>query len=174
MQQRLETDFRTGVVRAWGASGLRDELAWSHACAYAGEEDEIDAAWRGKHGVVGQVPGTLRQTRRHAEPRRRAQFPRPSGAAEFCGLVGGLAAQCRTLYRVVRCRTLQYLEQFPVGKMGTGYATLWNAFKLITCGRSQTEKLTLYSGTATRLYISAEAGRICHAPSSFPRMGPYL
>src|SRR5260370_26653885 len=124
MQQRLETDFRTGVVRAWGASGLRDELAWSHACAYAGEKDEIHAAWRCKHGGVGHVPRTLRQTRRHAEPRRRAQFPRPSGAAEFCGLVGGLAAQCRTLYRGVRCRTLQYLEQFPVGKMGTGYPTL--------------------------------------------------
>jgi hypothetical protein len=44
--------------------------------------------------------------------------------------------------------------------MGTGYATLWSAFKRITGGCSQTEKLTLYSGAATRLYISPEAGRI--------------
>jgi L-fuconolactonase len=41
---------------------------------------------------------------------------------------------------------------FPVDKMGTGYPTLWNAFKLITAGCSQAEKLALYSGTAKRLY----------------------
>jgi hypothetical protein len=39
-----------------------------------------------------------------------------------------------------------------VDKMGTGYATLWNAFKRITGGCSPTEKLALYSGTARRLY----------------------
>jgi hypothetical protein len=48
----------------------------------------------GQHGRVGHMPERLRQTRRHAEPRRRAQFPRTSGAAEFCGLGGGLAALC--------------------------------------------------------------------------------
>jgi L-fuconolactonase len=106
----------------------------------------------------------------NAEPRRRAQFPRASGAAEFYGLVGGLAAQCRTLYRVVRCRTLQFLEQFTVGKMGTGYATLWSAFKRITGGCSQTEKLTLYSGAATRPHISPEAGRIAEPHYSSPRI----
>ena len=38
------------------------------------------------------MPERLCQTWRHAEPRRRAQFPRTTGAAEFCGLGGGLAA----------------------------------------------------------------------------------
>jgi L-fuconolactonase len=38
-----------------------------------------------------------------------------------------------------------------VDKIGTGYATLWNAFKRITAGCSQTEKLAFYSGTAKRL-----------------------
>jgi predicted TIM-barrel fold metal-dependent hydrolase len=37
-------------------------------------------------------------------------------------------------------------------KMGTGYATLWNAFKRITGGCSQAEKLALYNSTAKRLY----------------------
>jgi hypothetical protein len=36
--------------------------------------------------------------------------------------------------------------------MGTGYATLWNAFKRITAGCSHIDKLALYSGTAKRLY----------------------
>ena len=39
-----------------------------------------------------------------------------------------------------------------LGGMRTGYATLWNAFKRITAGCSQIEKLALYSGTAKRLY----------------------
>jgi hypothetical protein len=36
--------------------------------------------------------------------------------------------------------------------MGTGYATVWNAFKRITAVCSQVEKLALYSVTAKRLY----------------------
>ena len=35
--------------------------------------------------------------------------------AEFGGLGGGLATLCRTLYPVVRCRTLHVREQFPGG-----------------------------------------------------------
>jgi L-fuconolactonase len=36
--------------------------------------------------------------------------------------------------------------------MGTGYATLWNAFKRIAAGCSQTEKLARYSGAEKRFY----------------------
>jgi L-fuconolactonase len=52
-------------------------------------------------------------------------------------------------YSPQRCN---FESNFPVDKMGTGYATLWNAFKRITAGCSQTEKLAFYSGTAKRLY----------------------
>jgi hypothetical protein len=53
------------------------------------------------------------------------------------------------LFGAERCN---FESNFPVDKMGSGYATLWNAFKRITAGCSQTEKLALYSGTAKRLY----------------------
>jgi predicted TIM-barrel fold metal-dependent hydrolase len=43
-------------------------------------------------------------------------------------------------------------SNFPVDKMGTGYATLWNAFKRIASGASADEKLALFSGTARRAY----------------------
>ena len=52
-------------------------------------------------------------------------------------------------YSDERCN---FESNFPVDNMGTGYATLWNAFKRITAGCSQIEKLALYSGTAKRLY----------------------
>jgi predicted TIM-barrel fold metal-dependent hydrolase len=43
-------------------------------------------------------------------------------------------------------------SNFPVDKMGIGYAALWNAFKRITAGASAGEKAALFSGTARRAY----------------------
>jgi predicted TIM-barrel fold metal-dependent hydrolase len=43
-------------------------------------------------------------------------------------------------------------SNFPVEKMGTGYATLWNAFKRIASGASGEEKHCLFSRTARRIY----------------------
>jgi hypothetical protein len=51
-----------------------------------------------------------------------------------------------------KCNVCGFESNFPVDKMGTVYATLWNAFKRITAGCSRTEKLALYNGTAKRLY----------------------
>jgi hypothetical protein len=45
----------------------------------------------------------------------------------------------------------------PVEKVGTGYASLWNAFKRIAAGASADEKLTLFSGTARRVYRLRDA-----------------
>ena len=59
------------------------------------------------------------------------------------------SASKHTKLLMERCN---FERNFPVDKMGTGYATLWNAFKRITAGCSQIEKLALYSGTAKRLY----------------------
>jgi len=43
-------------------------------------------------------------------------------------------------------------SNFPVEKMGIGYRALWNAFKRIAAGASETEKADLFAGTARRLY----------------------
>ena len=43
-------------------------------------------------------------------------------------------------------------SNFPVDKMGIGYAALWNAFKRIAAGASADEKIALFSGTARRVY----------------------
>jgi L-fuconolactonase len=43
-------------------------------------------------------------------------------------------------------------SNFPVEKMGVGWATLWNAFKRIAAGASAEEKLALFSVTARRVY----------------------
>jgi predicted TIM-barrel fold metal-dependent hydrolase len=43
-------------------------------------------------------------------------------------------------------------SNFPVEKMGIGYAALWNALKRIAADASADEKTDLFSGTARRAY----------------------
>jgi len=43
-------------------------------------------------------------------------------------------------------------SNFPPDKQSGGYTELWNAFKRITRGMSESEKKSLYSGTAARVY----------------------
>ena len=56
---------------------------------------------------------------------------------------------CIGLFGAERCL---FESNFPVEKMGTGYATLWNAFKRIAAGASAEEKRALFAGTARRVY----------------------
>ncbi|MFG1791095.1 amidohydrolase family protein [Nocardia sp. NPDC049149] len=43
-------------------------------------------------------------------------------------------------------------SNFPVDKIGTGYLTLWNAFKRLATGGSDTELAAMFAGTACRTY----------------------
>ncbi len=43
-------------------------------------------------------------------------------------------------------------SNFPVEKMGTNYTTLWNSFKRVTSGASDSERRALFAGTASRIY----------------------
>jgi predicted TIM-barrel fold metal-dependent hydrolase len=43
-------------------------------------------------------------------------------------------------------------SNFPVDKVTSGYAVLWNAFKRLAAGASTAEKTALFSGTASRVY----------------------
>lgn len=56
---------------------------------------------------------------------------------------------CIELFGARRCA---FESNFPVDKMGIGYAALWNAFKRIAAGASADERSALFSGTARRVY----------------------
>ena len=60
-----------------------------------------------------------------------------------------LAKTCIERFGPARC---MFETNFPVEKMGIGYAALWNAFKRIAARASAEEKLALFSGTARRAY----------------------
>lgn len=56
---------------------------------------------------------------------------------------------CIEAFGAERCL---FESNFPVDKVSTGYAVLWNAFKRLAAGASEAEKTALFSGTASRVY----------------------
>ena len=56
---------------------------------------------------------------------------------------------CIELFGADRCIAE---SNFPVEKMGIGFAALFNALKRIASGCSQDEKAAIFAGTARRVY----------------------
>lgn len=119
---------------------------------YRNKRDEIFASWKdsmnelAKHSnVVVKLGGMLM---------RLAAFdylalPAPPSSTELAAYWRPYIETCIELFGANRC---MFESNFPVEKMGTGYATLWNAFKRIAEGASDSEKQALFNGTARRVY----------------------
>ena len=75
--------------------------------------------------------------------------PAPPSSAELAALWGPYIELCIERFGAHRC---MFESNFPVEKMGIGYAALWNAFKRIAARASADEKQALFSGTARRAY----------------------
>jgi len=56
---------------------------------------------------------------------------------------------CIEAFGANRC---MFESNFPVDKITSGYAVLWNAFKRLAAGATAGEKQALFSGTASRVY----------------------
>jgi predicted TIM-barrel fold metal-dependent hydrolase len=120
--------------------------------AYAGKKDEVHAAWRASMAELATCPNVsvkLGGMLNRGAALNFRELPEPPNSAAWATAWRPYVEPCIELFGAERC---SFESNFPVDKMGTGYATLWNAFKRVTAGWSQTEKLTLYSGTARRLY----------------------
>ncbi len=120
--------------------------------AYAGKKDEVHAAWRGNMAELATCPNVsvkLGGMLNRGAALNFRELPAPPNSAAWSAAWRPYVEPCIELFGAERCN---FESNFPVDKMGTGYATLWNAFKRITAGCSQIEKLALYSGTAKRLY----------------------
>jgi len=120
--------------------------------AYAGKKDEVHAAWRASMGELAKCPNVSVKIGGMLNRGAALDFrdlPAPPNSAAWAAAWRPYVEPCIELFGADRCN---FESNFPVDKMGTGYATLWNAFKRITAGCSTDEKLALYSGTAKRLY----------------------
>jgi predicted TIM-barrel fold metal-dependent hydrolase len=119
---------------------------------HAGRREEIFAAWKDGMAALAACPNVMCKlgglTMRLAAFDYAARDVPPS-SAELAALWAPTIHSCIELFGPGRCL---FESNFPVEKMGVGYATLWNAFKRLAAGASGDEKLALFSGTARRAY----------------------
>ncbi|BBK41534.1 amidohydrolase [Allostella vacuolata] len=119
---------------------------------YAGRRDEVFQTWKAGMTALARCPnvsvklGGMMMRLAAYDYRTRAA---PPDSAELARLWGPYIETCIELFGADRCL---FESNFPVEKMGIGYATLWNAFKRIAAGASASEKKALFAGTAERVY----------------------
>ena len=124
---------------------------------YAGRREEIRAAWRKDIGELAKCPnvnvklGGIGMTSFGFDFHERDV---PPSSEELAAAWRQYVEPCIEAFGPSRC---MFESNFPPDKQSCGYTELWNAFKRVTAGASMTDKKSLYSGTATRVYRLAEA-----------------
>jgi L-fuconolactonase len=119
---------------------------------YANRRDEVFAGWKRSMTQLAQCDNV--SVKLGGVMMRLAAFDymtmsRPPSSEEIARSWGPYVQTCIELFGADRC---MFESNFPVEKMGVGYAALWNAFKRMTAAASETEKQHLFSGTAQRVY----------------------
>ena len=175
----LRADFRAGLARLTAMGMPLDALVYQHqhgdaialarACPtavivlnhtgmplgygpFAAASQEVFARWLTNVAELAACPNIVMKLggmmmRMGAFDHTRA--PRPPSSAELAALWGPYIETCIAVFGADRC---MFESNFPVDKMGIGYAALWNAFKRIASGASADERHALFSGTAKRIY----------------------
>jgi L-fuconolactonase len=119
---------------------------------YTGKQKEVFAAWKASMTEVARCPNVSLKLggmmMRLAAYDYRSE-PKPPTSAELAALWGPYFETGIELFGPSRCL---FESNFPVDKMGIGWAALWNAFKRIVAGASASEKQAMFVGTARRVY----------------------
>jgi predicted TIM-barrel fold metal-dependent hydrolase len=119
---------------------------------YTGKQKEVFAAWKAQMTEVAKCPNVSLKLggmmMRLAAYDYRTE-PKPPTSTELAALWGPYFETGIELFGPSRCL---FESNFPVDKMGIGWAPLWNAFKRIVAGASASEKQAMFAGTARRVY----------------------
>jgi predicted TIM-barrel fold metal-dependent hydrolase len=119
---------------------------------YAGRRDEVFREWRqglselaGCPNVSVKLGGRTMSMSGFGWHKR----PMPPGSEELAAALAPYFETCIELFGADRC---MFESNFPVDRAGVSYTILWNAFKRITRGCSQSERAALLAGTARNFY----------------------
>jgi predicted TIM-barrel fold metal-dependent hydrolase len=119
---------------------------------YTGKQKEVFAAWKAQMTEVAKCPNVSLKLggmmMRLAAYDYRTE-PKPPTSTELAALWRPYFETAIELFGPSRCL---FESNFPVDKMGIGWAALWNAFKRIVAGASRAEKEAMFAGTARRVY----------------------
>lgn len=119
---------------------------------YAGRQDEVFRVWKTGmtelarcQNVSVKLGGVMMRLAAYDYGKQSV----PPSSERLAQLWGPYVSTCVELFGPDRCMVE---SNFPVEKMGIGYAALWNTFKRILAGASQDEKEAIFSRTADRVY----------------------
>jgi len=123
---------------------------------YAGKKDEVFRAWKASMAALADCPNV--SVKLGGVMMRLAAYDymamdRPPTSAEFAAYWEPYIHTVIELFGAERC---MFESNFPVDKMGIGYAGMWNGFKRMASGASANEKQNLFKGTAWRVYRLGE------------------
>ena len=116
----------------------------------------IDAVARCPNVVI-KVGGAQQAAGSWEPPFHMHRRERPIGSEELCELLYRYYIHAIEAFGPDRC---MFESNFPVDKECVSYRTLWNTFKRIArrAGLSESEKTSIFGGTAARVYRVAPAG----------------
>ena len=178
-QLYLQPELRTGLKRlaSFGLSldawvfhpQLQDVVSLARGCpevgivmghmggplgygVYAGRQKEVFSQW--KAGMTDLAKCDNVSVKLGGVMMRLAAFDYgksagPLGSEGLAKLWEPYVMTCVELFGPGRCMVE---SNFPVEKMGIGYAALWNTLKRITSGLSSSERKAIFSTTADRVY----------------------
>ncbi|ABE36822.1 amidohydrolase family protein [Paraburkholderia xenovorans LB400] len=119
---------------------------------YAGRRDELFQAWRASIGELARRPNVWIKLgglgMRRSGFRFHGQTPQP-GSLEVAHAWRPWIDTCIEAFGAARC---MFESNFPVDKASCSYVVLWNTFKRLAAGASETEKSDLFLGSASRFY----------------------
>ena len=120
--------------------------------AHAARPDETFAAWRHDLCALAECPNVMLKLGGQAMTIRGFAFheaPLPPSSGELAAAWRPFMETCIEAFGADRC---MFESNFPVDKGMCSYPVVWNAFKRLATGCSETEKAALFHGTAARFY----------------------
>jgi predicted TIM-barrel fold metal-dependent hydrolase len=93
------------------------------------------------------------------------EMPSPPSSKELAAAWRPYVETCIEAFGPSRC---MFESNFPVDKGMCGYIALWNGFKRIVSSATESEKMALFAGTASRFYTLAGGAPSCSAAASTP------
>ena len=119
---------------------------------YVGKEKEVFAAWSAGMKALATCPNV--QVKVGGLGMRLFGFKLHEGQLPPTGqqLAEAWRPHVETVIETFGAERCMFESNFPVDKGSCGYASLWNAFKILTKGASATDRAALFSGTAARVY----------------------
>ena len=153
-QYHTQTKQLAGLARAFpDANIVCDHLGTPLGVGpYAGRRDEIFSQWARDMTELATCPNVTIKLGGLAMPWNGFGFEnaeRPPSSDDLVALQGRYYQHAIEAFGPSRC---MFESNFPVDKLALSYATLWNAFKKVAAGYSESEKDALFRGTASRVY----------------------